>query len=155
LLIHRNQGWGVIISGLLAASAIFSGWYAFQAAHHARVLVSWRTASEVDVAGFRLYRAEQPEGPFIPITKQLIPAKGDPYTGSNYSFVDAQVLPGKSYSYQLEDIDLKGNSSIHSLQNEIAQAGGKAEAALALSLAVLCSAWIYYSRRPASAQAGG
>jgi len=155
LLIHRNQGWGIFISILLAASTVLCGWYALQAAGHARMLVSWRTASEVDVAGFRLYRAEQPEGPFVSLTQQMIPANGDPFGGREYSYLDSQVLPGRMYSYQLEDIDIQGKSSFHLLQNGIAQAGGKAESVLALSLAVLCSAWIYYSRRPASAPAGG
>ncbi|TMC47701.1 MAG: hypothetical protein E6J26_11115 [Chloroflexi bacterium] len=57
----------------------------------APIVVNWTTKSEVNTAGFNLYRAESASGPFVQINQALIPAANDPIT-----------------YYQLEDVDLNG-----------------------------------------------
>ncbi|MDX9955559.1 MAG: hypothetical protein RBT75_15775 [Anaerolineae bacterium] len=74
----------------------------------ARVEVTWKTASEVDAAGFRLYRSEDAEGPFVLISPNLILARGDPLVGEDYDHEDTDVVWGKRYYYQLEEISLSG-----------------------------------------------
>jgi hypothetical protein len=77
------------------------------------VVVTWETESELDTAGFHLYRSDSPAGPFVRATDQLIPGSSDPNTGGSYSFRDKQVESGRTYYYELEDIDSSGTSTRH------------------------------------------
>ncbi|MGC9357370.1 MAG: hypothetical protein ACP5GX_05875 [Anaerolineae bacterium] len=77
----------------------------------ARVIIDWETASEVEAAGFLLYRSESPDGPFELVSENLIPAEGDPLVGASYEYVDDEVVWGEQYFYQLEEVDLGGGSS--------------------------------------------
>ncbi len=74
----------------------------------APIIVNWTTKSEVNTAGFNLYRAENPAGPFAQINGELIPAAYDPVTGGSYVFTDTNVLTGTTYYYQLEDVEVNG-----------------------------------------------
>jgi hypothetical protein len=75
------------------------------------VTLAWETATEVDNAGFNLYRALTQDGPWTQINDGLIPAKGDPVSGASYSFVDRPHYG--TYYYQLEDVDYHGVSTQH------------------------------------------
>jgi hypothetical protein len=81
------------------------------------VLLAWATESEIDNAGFNLYRAEAENGSYIKINTALIPAKGSTTQGGAYEFVDTGVRNGKTYYYKLEDIDLSGKNTLHGLVN--------------------------------------
>ncbi len=76
-----------------------------------RVTVTWETASEVDAAGFHLYRSLSPDGSFELVTSELIPAEGDPLTGAGYSYTDDDLRWGQRYTYQLEEVTLNGNTT--------------------------------------------
>lgn len=69
------------------------------------VTIEWSTSSEQNTAGFALYRGSTPDGEFELITSEMIPSKGSPVSGSNYSFVDKQVVAGNTYYYLLEEIE--------------------------------------------------
>ena len=72
------------------------------------VLVSWETASEIDNAGFNLYRSEA-GGERIRLNDWLIPSQNPgSVVGSSYQFVDRSAEPDTAYQYWLEDIDLAG-----------------------------------------------
>ena len=73
--------------------------------------ITWETASEVDTAGFNLYRATSPDGPWQKINEQLIPPSEDPVSGGSYKFVDKSAEPGKTYYYQLEEVELSGTTT--------------------------------------------
>ncbi len=77
------------------------------------VVIEWTTATEINTAGFNLYRAESADGPFSQINSELIPAAPDPMTGGKYKFEDTSVTPGKTYYYQLEDIEYTGTRTKH------------------------------------------
>jgi hypothetical protein len=77
------------------------------------VHITWSTASEIDNAGFNIYRAEAEDGEYIKINLSLIPAKGSSIQGAAYEFTDADVNNLKTYWYKLEDIDLNGISTLH------------------------------------------
>ncbi|MCX8062355.1 MAG: hypothetical protein N3D16_07225 [Anaerolineales bacterium] len=78
-----------------------------------QVVIEWQTATEIDTVGFNLYRAEDPQGPFLKINDALIPSSNEPLKGGSYRFVDANVVPNRVYFYQLEDLDLQGKSTKH------------------------------------------
>lgn len=77
------------------------------------VILAWETGTEIDNAGFSLYRATDAAGPYLKINDVLIPAEGDPVTGASYSYLDTAALGETIYYYQLEDIDFFGVSTIH------------------------------------------
>ncbi|MCX5884595.1 MAG: hypothetical protein NT096_01550 [Proteobacteria bacterium] len=71
-----------------------------------KVTVKWKTESEVDNAGFNVWRAED----FQKINQSLIPAKGSSTEGASYEYTDTTVDNRQSYLYKIEDIDLNGTS---------------------------------------------
>jgi len=78
-----------------------------------KVVITWATASEIDNAGFNIYRAEAESGDYVKINDALIPAEGSPTAGAAYEFVDENVKLWKKYYYILEDIDINGNATVH------------------------------------------
>jgi len=85
----------------------------FEGSHeNGKALLTWKTASEIDNAGFHLWRAEG-EGPYVRITTAMIPALGSSVQGAEYAFEDSAVYPNRIYSYKLEDIDMNGQSAFH------------------------------------------
>lgn len=77
------------------------------------VKLRWVTESEIDNAGFNLYRAEAEDGNFVKINDALIPAQGSPVLGAAYDFTDTGLVNGKTYFYLLEDVDTKGAVKKH------------------------------------------
>jgi hypothetical protein len=77
------------------------------------ILITWKTASEVDNAGFHLWRSDAEDGEYSRITAALIPAEGGPTWGAEYEHRDTDVRPGRTYYYKLEDIDDQGLSTFH------------------------------------------
>lgn len=102
--------------------AFISGLLLARLSTPARVIVSWETASEVDAAGFRLYRSMDADGPFELISQGLILAEGDPLVGAKYEYIDTNVTWGERYYYQLEEINLSGAASRYD-QTVVARAG--------------------------------
>ena len=76
------------------------------------VLLEWETASEIDNAGFYLWRSEKKSSKYEMITT-LIPAKGSSTEGAEYSYEDFDVVSGLTYFYELEDVDYDGLSTFH------------------------------------------
>jgi hypothetical protein len=77
------------------------------------IVLEWVTASEIDNAGFNLYRAEGEKGAYMKLNESLIPADGSPTEGATYQFIDDAVQNRITYYYRLEDIDLSGKSTMH------------------------------------------
>ena len=82
------------------------------------IVLEWETLMETDTSGFILSRAERStngrglKGPFVAVS-ELIPARGSDVQGARYRFVDSNVQPGRTYSYRLEDINLRGQRGQH------------------------------------------
>jgi len=85
----------------------------FAASVHGKVVVKWVTESEVDNAGFNIYRASSQQGQYIKLNEKLIAAKGSPTSGSVYTYTDVAVKRGETWFYRLEDIDFKGSPTLH------------------------------------------
>jgi hypothetical protein len=79
----------------------------------AQVRVDWTTESEVNTAGFNLYRGESPDGPFdLKVNETLIPASPDPLLGGEYRYVDKSAHPGVTYYYQLQEVEKSGGVNV-------------------------------------------
>jgi hypothetical protein len=77
------------------------------------VTLKWATTSEVDNAGFNVYRAELKNGEYLKINPALIPAQGSPTQGASYEYIDKNAKNGRACFYKLEDIDIHGTSTMH------------------------------------------
>lgn len=87
-----------------------------------RVILTFSTASEINVVGFNILRANAAAGPFELISSfysnPVLKASGSPVTGGSYSFIDPKVSAGRTYYYKIEAVDMTGESD---------QAGGVLE----------------------------
>ncbi|CAN2041724.1 hypothetical protein GMMP15_570001 [Candidatus Magnetomoraceae bacterium gMMP-15] len=70
-----------------------------------KIVLEWKTATEIETAGFHILRSDSIGGEYTRITKQIILNTGFAVSGDCYFYIDNNVLPGKTYYYQLEDID--------------------------------------------------
>ena len=77
----------------------------------ASVTVEWSTASELNTAGFNLYRGDSPTGPFTRVNAELNAASPDPLVGGQYAFTDSAVSLFRTYYYQLEEVETDGHTS--------------------------------------------
>jgi hypothetical protein len=97
----------IMLLGVFLAGSLYLAW---QGSRQTSVLVEWETASELDTAGFNLYRGPNTGGPFERVNDELIPTKGDPLSGGNYTYEDTSVRAGRVVYYQLEEVRLDGSS---------------------------------------------
>ena len=115
------------------------------------IVVEWTTASEVNTAGFNLYRGQTPDGPFAKINASLIPASTDSISGKKYRYDDSNLTPGQTYYYQLEDVERSGASAKHGPITITApflwQTSGVLAVAAALGVLVLVGGGLYLTRR--------
>jgi len=78
------------------------------------IRITWETAMELRNWGFNLYRGDAFSGPWTRLNAELIPPQNPGATfGATYEWLDADVTPGATYFYRLEDVDLNGTSTFH------------------------------------------
>jgi hypothetical protein len=79
------------------------------------VLLTWETASELNNRGFNLYRGVDPSGPDRQLNAALIPSQSPGSSGGYaYTWEDrADLAPGVTYFYWLEDVDIHGAATMH------------------------------------------
>ncbi len=92
---------------LILAGAILS----FQLGGPAAIEIEWVTETEFETAGFNIYRGDSPDGDFAQINERLIPSQGDPASGYTYTYRDRGVVPGRTYFYRLEEVELDNSRS--------------------------------------------
>lgn len=89
------------------------------------IVITWETASEVNTAGFHLWRASQPAGRYVKITAALLPGRGGPTRSAAYTYTDAAVAPGAAYYYRLEEVDGYGLSAFYGPAEAVAGLAGR------------------------------
>jgi subtilisin-like proprotein convertase family protein len=95
-------GWTVDINPVPTA-VYATGFHATAA--RGRVSLSWRAASESEIAGFDVYRVQGHRS--VRVNTKLVAARGS-VAGARYSLVDWTVRSGQSYTYRLQIVKLDG-----------------------------------------------
>ena len=72
------------------------------------VLVRWRTGTEADLLGFRVYRSRGHS--WKRLTRSLIVAKGS-VSGASYRFLDRTARRGVAYRYRIKAVNRDGTTS--------------------------------------------
>jgi hypothetical protein len=74
----------------------------------------WETATEIDMVGFNVYRADAQNSAPTQINGNLIAAQmPGGIIGAKYSYLDASVVPNTSYVYWLGIVDMSGGSELY------------------------------------------
>ena len=81
----------------------------FRAEHtNAGIVIKWTTESEVDNAGFYIYRSETKEGEFAVVNPTMIQGAGTTGERNEYSWTDTSAKPNTVYYYRIEDVSHAG-----------------------------------------------
>ena len=81
----------------------------FRAEHtDAGVLLKWTTESEIDNAGFFIYRSATKDGEFKVVNPQMIQGAGTTGERNAYTWTDTTAKPNTVYFYQIEDVSHAG-----------------------------------------------
>ncbi len=81
----------------------------FKAEHtNAGVILNWTTESEVDNAGFYIYRCETRDGEFKVVNPTMIQGAGTTGERNEYTWTDSTAKPNTVYYYQIEDVSHAG-----------------------------------------------
>ena len=81
----------------------------FRAEHtDAGVVLKWTTESELDNAGFYIYRSETKAGEFKIVNPRLIQGAGTSSERNAYTWTDTTAKPNTVYYYQIEDVSHAG-----------------------------------------------
>lgn len=125
------------------------------AARAAPIEITWTTESEVNTSGFNVFRSISRDGEYAQINTALIPSQADPVLGGKYAYKDAQVEPGQTYYYKLEEVETTGARTTY---DEIVEATAQPEGLFGFSTAVwwglagvlaLLAGWLWWRGRRA------
>ena len=83
-----------------------------EATENGNVTLTWETATEVNNAGFNIYRARSKDGNYKKINEEVIDPKGSEVSGSGYTYTDTPSASG-TYYYKLEDVEYGGATAMH------------------------------------------
>ena len=72
------------------------------------VVLNWTTESEVDNAGFYIYRSETKGGEFKVVNPTLIQGAGTTGERNTYTWTDKTTKPNVAYYYRIEDVSQAG-----------------------------------------------
>ncbi len=81
----------------------------FSAEHtDAGIILKWTTESEVDNAGFYIYRSKTKDGEFKVVNTELIQGAGTTGERNEYTWTDTTAKPHTFYYYRIEDVSYAG-----------------------------------------------
>ena len=81
----------------------------FSAEHtDAGIILKWTTESEVDNAGFYIYRSKTKDGEFKVVNTELIQGAGTIGERNEYTWTDTTAKPNTVYYYRIEDVSHAG-----------------------------------------------
>ncbi len=74
------------------------------------VTITWRTESELNSAGFHVWRSLSEDDVYSKITTAIIPSQGNTSVAQEYSYCDKNVESNVLYWYKVEEISTDGKS---------------------------------------------
>jgi hypothetical protein len=74
------------------------------------ISIRWKTVSEVDCIGFHVWRSEIGSDVFQCLTGAIIPGQGNSSCGSEYCYLDSDVVPNRGYEYKVEVLYANGET---------------------------------------------
>lgn len=74
----------------------------------AGAVLNWTTESELDNAGFYIYRSETKDGKFKIVNTTLIQGAGTTSERHTYTWTDTTAKPNTVYYYRIDDISHAG-----------------------------------------------
>ncbi len=77
-----------------------------------RAVLTWETSVELGTLGFDVFREEKGRSGCTRVNDGFLPAMIDQPQGGTYSLVDASARPGKTYVYQLNEIQCNGKIGV-------------------------------------------
>ena len=72
------------------------------------VILNWTTESELDNAGFYIYRSETKDGAFKVVNPTMIQGAGTTGERNEYTWIDTTAKPNTVYYYRIEDVSHSG-----------------------------------------------
>ena len=88
------------------------------------ILLEWQTASEENLLGFSIYRAESATVIPVRINADLIPSLSPgSVIGGSYSYLDRIVAPSSTYYYWLDVIEIGGHTGRYGPVSVVAGTG--------------------------------
>ncbi|MEJ2636674.1 MAG: FG-GAP-like repeat-containing protein [Calditrichia bacterium] len=83
------------------------------------VNLEWKTASEIENAGFELWRASKLDSQFVLLSdyksNDALRGLGNSNTGKSYAYRDNSVILGNTYYYKLVDVDFNNRRIEHEI----------------------------------------
>ena len=81
----------------------------FRAEHTEKgIILNWTTESEIDNAGFYIYRSQTKEGEFKVVNPTMVQGAGTTGKRNNYTWTDTTAKPNTVYYYRIEDVSHAG-----------------------------------------------
>jgi hypothetical protein len=72
------------------------------------VVLTWKTASEVNNYGYTVQRRSEAEADFTDLSGAFVEGKGTTTEAQSYSYLDKSIAQPGTYSYRLKQVDLDG-----------------------------------------------
>ncbi len=106
-LLRSNPGIEIYLTGSSEPLPVTLS--SFRAEHtDAGVVLNWTTESELDNAGFFIYRSETKAGDFKVVNPTLIAGAGTTGERNEYTWMDTTAKPNTVYYYRIEDVSHAG-----------------------------------------------
>ncbi len=102
-----NNVWGDFAGGSASPTAAVVASFGARSQGN-RVVVEWKTASEVGTAGFYLERFDAARGAFERVNSVLVPGLLTAAQGGTYRLVDPSAKAGEAHTYRLIEVECRG-----------------------------------------------
>lgn len=123
-----------VLSRLIIFISITVGLLGILGRQQAEIVVKWDIYAGTYGSSLNLYRGENPVGEYVKINGGAIPSSTDQSNQGSYRYKDGDVIPGRIYYYQLEEITSSGVKNLYGPIEVEAIPGGTSEILLAITL---------------------
>ncbi|MYB94198.1 hypothetical protein F4054_17420 [Candidatus Poribacteria bacterium] len=108
MLLRKNPGIKIYLKRIGAEPLPVTLSYFSAAYADTGIVLKWITESEVDNAGFYIYRSETKAGEFKVVNPTMIQGAGTTSERNTYTWTDTTAKPNTVYYYQIEDVSHAG-----------------------------------------------